>query len=77
MLPLGAPCDPSVAGQCANGAACYAVNSMLIPSCGNFQATCTSDSQVSQAAEPPFSSLFQLEGHILSFVTYLNVSNKS
>src|SRR5450432_107341 len=42
-LPLGAPCYKSA--QCANGASCYAVNSMLIPRCGNSQATCTSDSQ--------------------------------
>ncbi|RDL33981.1 uncharacterized protein BP5553_08349 [Venustampulla echinocandica] len=42
-LGLGQPCSSSA--QCANGAACYAVNSMQIPSCGNFQAACTADSQ--------------------------------
>ncbi|EWC48065.1 hypothetical protein DRE_02644 [Drechslerella stenobrocha 248] len=42
-LPLGAPCSSSE--QCAGGADCYATNSFLIPSCGNFQAACTSDAQ--------------------------------
>ncbi|KAK6360504.1 hypothetical protein TWF730_006644 [Orbilia blumenaviensis] len=42
-LPLGATCSSSE--QCANGAQCYATNSMLIPACGNFQASCTSDAQ--------------------------------
>lgn len=42
---LGQPCSPKLAGQCANGADCYATNSMLIPSCGNFQASCSTDSQ--------------------------------
>lgn len=42
-LPLGATCSSSE--QCAGGAQCYATNSMLIPSCGNFQAACTSDAQ--------------------------------
>ncbi|KAE8454343.1 hypothetical protein EG329_005268 [Mollisiaceae sp. DMI_Dod_QoI] len=40
---LGGQCSTSA--DCANGADCYAVNSMLIPACGNFQASCTSDSQ--------------------------------
>ncbi|KAJ4368603.1 hypothetical protein N0V86_009510 [Didymella sp. IMI 355093] len=45
-LPLGAKCDGTAAqSQCANGANCYAVNSMLQPVCGNFQASCKSDSQ--------------------------------
>jgi len=43
-LPLGAVCTPS-STPCANGSQCYAVNSMLIPRCGNFQAACTSNSQ--------------------------------
>lgn len=43
-LPLGAVCTPS-STPCANGSQCYAVNSMLIPHCGNFQAACTSNSQ--------------------------------
>ena len=43
-LALGAACTPSSA-PCANGSQCYAVNSMLIPHCGNFQAACTSNSQ--------------------------------
>lgn len=42
-LPLGTACYGSA--QCANGASCYAVNSMVYPRCGNFQAGCTSDSQ--------------------------------
>lgn len=42
-LPLGASCSSKE--QCANGADCYATNSMLIPACGNFQASCTSDDQ--------------------------------
>ncbi|KAH8672066.1 hypothetical protein BGZ60DRAFT_527498 [Tricladium varicosporioides] len=42
---LGQPCSPKLAGQCANGADCYATNFMLIPSCGNFQAACSTDSQ--------------------------------
>jgi hypothetical protein len=44
-LPLGADCNPSVPNACANDANCYATNSMLIPRCGNFQASCTSDAQ--------------------------------
>lgn len=43
LLPLGAACTSS--SQCANGAQCYATNSMLHTVCGNFQAPCTSDSQ--------------------------------
>jgi hypothetical protein len=43
-LPLGAVCTPS-STPCANGSQCYAVNSMLILYCGNFQAVCTSNSQ--------------------------------
>jgi len=42
-LQLGATCASDA--QCANGAKCYAVNSMLYKSCGNFQAVCSSDSQ--------------------------------
>lgn len=44
-LPLGEACDPSLAGACANGANCYASNYMLMPRCGNSQATCSNDSQ--------------------------------
>ncbi|EPE27091.1 hypothetical protein GLAREA_03005 [Glarea lozoyensis ATCC 20868] len=44
-LPLGADCNPAVPNGCANGANCYATNSMLIPRCGNFQASCTTDVQ--------------------------------
>jgi hypothetical protein len=40
---LGQQCSSSA--DCANGADCYAVNSMLITTCGNFQASCTTDSQ--------------------------------
>lgn len=43
LLPLGSVCTSS--SQCANGADCYAVNFMLLKACGNFQASCTSDSQ--------------------------------
>ncbi|KAJ5038986.1 uncharacterized protein L3040_006659 [Drepanopeziza brunnea f. sp. 'multigermtubi'] len=43
-LPLGANCSPN-STPCANGANCYAVNSMLQPRCGNFQSSCTSDDQ--------------------------------
>ncbi|KAK0121827.1 hypothetical protein ONS95_010109 [Cadophora gregata] len=43
-LPLGADCNPN-STPCANGASCYATNSMLQPRCGNFQATCSNDSQ--------------------------------
>ncbi|KAF1819149.1 uncharacterized protein K489DRAFT_384051 [Dissoconium aciculare CBS 342.82] len=42
-LALGATCSNST--QCANGANCYATNSGLIPRCGNFQASCSKDSQ--------------------------------
>ncbi|KAJ6260739.1 hypothetical protein Dda_4968 [Drechslerella dactyloides] len=42
-LPLGATCSSKE--QCANGADCYATNSMLITRCGNFQSSCTSDNQ--------------------------------
>lgn len=42
-LGLGEQCTTS--SECANGANCYATNSGLIPSCGNFQASCTTDSQ--------------------------------
>ncbi|KAG9236146.1 hypothetical protein BJ875DRAFT_482570 [Amylocarpus encephaloides] len=44
-LPLGASCSPLIDNQCANGANCYATNSALIPRCGNFQASCTSNAQ--------------------------------
>ncbi|KAH7412847.1 hypothetical protein BKA64DRAFT_770634 [Cadophora sp. MPI-SDFR-AT-0126] len=43
-LPLGADCNPD-STPCANGANCYATNSMLQPRCGNFQASCSNDSQ--------------------------------
>ncbi|KAG4433649.1 hypothetical protein IFR05_010869 [Cadophora sp. M221] len=43
-LPLGADCNPN-STPCANGSSCYATNSMLQPRCGNFQASCSSDSQ--------------------------------
>jgi len=43
-LPLGADCNPD-STPCANGAQCYATNSMLQPRCGNFQSACTSDAQ--------------------------------
>lgn len=43
-LPLGADCNPN-STPCANGADCYASNSMLQPRCGNFAASCTSDAQ--------------------------------
>ncbi|KAF1930582.1 uncharacterized protein M421DRAFT_3620 [Didymella exigua CBS 183.55] len=45
-LPLGAECNASAAqSQCGAGVQCYASNSGLIPSCGNFNAACTSNSQ--------------------------------
>ncbi|KAF8865816.1 hypothetical protein BDZ45DRAFT_683811 [Acephala macrosclerotiorum] len=40
---LGGQCSSSA--DCAGGANCYAVNSMLITRCGNFQASCSSDAQ--------------------------------
>ncbi|CZT48732.1 uncharacterized protein RSE6_09477 [Rhynchosporium secalis] len=43
-LPLGADCNPN-STPCANGSTCYAVNFMLQPRCGNFQAHCSKDSQ--------------------------------
>ncbi|PVH73571.1 hypothetical protein DL98DRAFT_538209 [Cadophora sp. DSE1049] len=43
-LPLGADCNPD-STPCANGSSCYATNSMLQPRCGNFQASCSNDSQ--------------------------------
>ncbi|KAH7348527.1 kinase-like domain-containing protein [Rhexocercosporidium sp. MPI-PUGE-AT-0058] len=43
-LPLGADCSPD-STPCANGAQCYATNSMLQPRCGNFQSECTTDAQ--------------------------------
>ncbi|KAF8850282.1 hypothetical protein BDZ45DRAFT_809242 [Acephala macrosclerotiorum] len=42
-LPLGADCNPD-STPCANGADCYASNSMLQPRCGNFASSCTSGS---------------------------------
>jgi hypothetical protein len=42
-LELGQSCSRE--GQCKNGARCYAVNNMQIPTCGNFGATCSDDSQ--------------------------------
>ncbi|KUJ11401.1 uncharacterized protein LY89DRAFT_787003 [Mollisia scopiformis] len=47
-IPLGASCTTSA--QCANGASCYAVNSMEVTLCGNQGATCTSDSQCAFSA---------------------------
>jgi hypothetical protein len=44
VVPLGKVCDPGTS-VCALGSSCYAVNSMLQPVCGNFQAQCTSDQQ--------------------------------
>lgn len=44
VIPVGENCDPK-GTPCALGADCYAVNSMLQPVCGNFQASCTSDQQ--------------------------------
>ncbi|KAH9219734.1 hypothetical protein DL95DRAFT_291102 [Leptodontidium sp. 2 PMI_412] len=44
FLPLGADCNPN-STPCANGSNCYATNSMLQPRCGNFQASCSNDSQ--------------------------------
>ena len=44
-IPLGGTCTST--SQCLSNAACYAVNSMLIPRCGNFQASCTNNSQCS------------------------------
>ncbi|EMD87188.1 hypothetical protein COCC4DRAFT_34442 [Bipolaris maydis ATCC 48331] len=43
-IPLGEQCTPG-GTPCANGANCYATNSMLQPRCGNFQSSCTSDAQ--------------------------------
>jgi hypothetical protein len=43
-LPLGSSCNPS-STPCANGAECWASNSMLQMRCGNFNAACTSDEQ--------------------------------
>ena len=50
VLPFpGAQCTPvavnATALSCAFGASCYAVNSMEITVCGNFQAECTWDGQ--------------------------------
>ncbi|KAE9372796.1 hypothetical protein N431DRAFT_457484 [Stipitochalara longipes BDJ] len=42
-LALGAACTATT--QCANGAACYASNLMEVAHCGNFGATCSSNSQ--------------------------------
>jgi hypothetical protein len=44
IIPVGGNCVPN-GTPCALGANCYAVNSMLQPVCGNFQASCTSDQQ--------------------------------
>jgi len=43
-IPVGSNCTPGGV-PCALGANCYAVNSGLIPVCGNFQASCTRDEQ--------------------------------
>ncbi|KAI4669600.1 uncharacterized protein J4E88_009882 [Alternaria novae-zelandiae] len=43
-VPIGSNCTPGGV-PCALGANCYAVNSGLIPVCGNFQASCTRDEQ--------------------------------
>lgn len=40
---LGSACSTS--SQCLGGAQCYAVNSMLIPTCSSAEAPCTSDAQ--------------------------------
>ncbi|CAK1362833.1 hypothetical protein CB0940_05006 [Cercospora beticola] len=42
-IPLGKPCGASE--QCVNGAQCWAITNLSIRVCGNFQASCTSDSQ--------------------------------
>ncbi|KAF3003141.1 hypothetical protein E8E13_008725 [Curvularia kusanoi] len=44
VVPVGSNCTPG-GTMCALGSSCYAVNSMLQPVCGNFQASCTSDQQ--------------------------------
>ena len=44
LIPVGEKCDPN-GTPCALGANCYAVNSMLQPVCGNFQASCKNDQQ--------------------------------
>ena len=44
VIPVGQSCVPN-GTPCALGANCYAVNSMLQPVCGNFQASCTSNQQ--------------------------------
>lgn len=44
LIPVGQNCDPK-GTACAEGADCYAVNSMLQTVCGNFQASCTKDAQ--------------------------------
>ena len=46
VLPFpGDNCTPFSGLPCAFGADCYAVNSMLIPVCGNIQSSCTWDGQ--------------------------------
>jgi hypothetical protein len=44
VIPLGEKCTPG-GTPCANGADCYATNSMLQTVCGNFQSSCKSDQQ--------------------------------
>lgn len=44
VIPIGQNCTPG-GTPCAIGANCYAVNSMLQPVCGNFQASCQNDQQ--------------------------------
>ncbi|KAI8942934.1 hypothetical protein NX059_000972 [Plenodomus lindquistii] len=45
-LPLGAQCNPFAnPSQCMAGVQCWASNSGLIASCGNFNAACTSNAQ--------------------------------
>jgi hypothetical protein len=44
VIPIGQNCSPG-GTPCANGASCYAVNSMLQTVCGNFQASCQNDQQ--------------------------------
>ncbi|RMZ69292.1 Acetyl- synthetase [Pyrenophora seminiperda CCB06] len=43
-IPVGKNCTPG-GTKCAEGADCYAVNSMAQTVCGNFQSSCTSDKQ--------------------------------
>jgi hypothetical protein len=69
MVSLGAACTPS-STVCANGAQCYAVNSMLIPLCGNFQWACTSDVQCTFKARVSGSCSGILSSSAASSTTY-------